>query len=120
MSSNSSDAIAIAHLNFLASQMNRYLSIAILLFGTIGNLLNCLTLSQRILRSNPCAAHFLGSSVANLVALISGATVRLLAGWGADLTETISWICKVRLYVLYASRTIAPWLLTVATVDRWL
>ena len=120
MSSNSSEAAFIAHLNFLAPQMNRYLSIAILLFGTIGNLLNCLALSQRTLRSNPCAALFLGSSVANLVALISGATVRLLAGWRADLTETVGWICKIRLYVLYASRTIAPWLITLATVDRWL
>lgn len=120
MSSNFSEAIFIEHLNFIASQTNRYLSIGILVFGFLGNLLNCLTFSQRTLRLNSCAAFFLASSITNLIVLISGVMVRLLAGWRIDLTETISWICKLRIFVLYVSRTIACWLITMATIDRWL
>jgi hypothetical protein len=119
MSSNSSDAALIATLNILSAELNRYLSIVILLFGTIGNVLNCLALSQRTLRSNPCALLFLASSITNLVTLVSGVAVRLLAGWSADLTNTVGSLCKLRIFVLFASRTIASWLITLATIDRW-
>ncbi|UJR07263.1 hypothetical protein I4U23_011551 [Adineta vaga] len=120
MSSNSSDAVLIATLAAISTQINRYMPIIIFLFGTIGNLLNCLALSQRTLRSNPCALLFLASSIASLITLISGISVRFLTGWSADLTETIDWICKIRFFVLSASRTIAFWLITLAMVDRWL
>src|SRR4051812_26293755 len=117
MSSNSSDANLLTTLNNLSPHLNRYLSIGILVFGTVGNLLNCLTLSQRALRSNPCSFLFLASSIANLVTLISGVAVRLLAGWSADLTDTIGWLCKFRIFVLFTSRTIASWLIMLATFD---
>jgi hypothetical protein len=121
MSSNtsSSDALLIVNLNLVAAQLNRYLSIGILLFGSVGNLLNCLALAQRTLRSNPCASLFLASSLASLVTLVSGVAVRLLAGWNADLTSTVGWLCKIRVFVLFVSRTAASWLITMATVDRW-
>lgn len=120
MSSNFSDAIFIANLTAISAQINRYLSILIFLFGTIGNILNCLALSQRTLRSNPCASFFLASSFSSLITLISGVAVRLLAGFNADLTDTIDWICKIRIFVLFTSRTAASWLISFATIDRWL
>ena len=120
MVSNSSDANLVNYLNLLSSDLNRYLSILILLFGTIGNLLNCLALSQRTLRSNSCASLFLASSVASIITLISGVAVRLLAGWSFDLTDTVNTLCKLRIFVLFASRTSASWFITLATCDRWL
>ena len=120
MTSPWSETSIISTLALVAAELNRYLSIVILLFGTVGNLLNCLALSQRLLRSNPCALLFLGSSVASLITLISGVAVRLLSGWNADLTATVAWICKARIFVLYVSRTVALWLITLATIDRWL
>ncbi|CAF0986646.1 unnamed protein product [Adineta steineri] len=116
----SSNTTFINYLNHLSSDLNRYLSIGILLFGTVGNILNCLALSQRPLRSNPCVFFFLASSIASIITLISGVLVRLLSGWSADLTNTINWLCKVRVYVLFNSRTIASWLIMLATCDRWL
>ncbi|CAF1201258.1 unnamed protein product [Adineta steineri] len=110
----------INYVNQLSSDLDRYLSIAILLFGTIGNILNCLALSQRPLRSNPCVFFFLTSSIASIITLISGVLVRLLSGWSADLTNTVNWLCKVRVYVLFNSRTVASWLIMLATCDRWL
>ncbi|UJR29377.1 hypothetical protein I4U23_010589 [Adineta vaga] len=97
MSTNISDSIFLTNLNFISSQINRYLSILILLFGTIGNILNCLALSQRKLRSNPCASFFLASSINSLITLFSGVAVRLLSGWYADLTETVNWLFLCRL-----------------------
>ena len=120
MTSNSSDDLVIAALNTLSPQLNRYLSIGIFLFGTVGNLLNCIALSQRRLRANPCASLFLASSTASLVTLISGVAVRLLSGWSLDLTDTVDWLCKFRIFVLFSSRTIASWLIMLATFDRWL
>ena len=121
MSTNySSDEIFISTLNLLSSQLNRYLSIFILLFGTVGNLLNCLALSQRDLRSNPCASLFLASSIASLTTLIAGLSIHIVSGWGADLTGTVGWVCKLRIFMIYVSRTIASWLITMATIDRWL
>lgn len=120
MSTNSSTNNLIITLNTLSPYLNRYLSIGILVFGTIGNVLNCLALSQRTLRSNPCSFFFLTSSMASLVTLISGVLVRLLAGFSADLTDTVNWLCKLRIFVLFDSRTIASWLIMLATFDRWL
>src|SRR5579871_5425521 len=120
MSSPSSDTSLINNLNNLSYHLNRYLSIGILVFGTIGNLLNCLALLQRGLRSNPCASLFLASSIASLVTLISGVAVRLLNGWSLDLTDTVDSLCKIRIFVLFASRTTASWLIMLATFDRWL
>jgi hypothetical protein len=44
----------------------------------------------------------------------------MLSGWAADLTNTIGWLCKLRGFVLYTSRTVALWYIALATVDRWL
>jgi hypothetical protein len=120
MSSNSTTASIIVTLNSISPHLNRYLSICILLFGGIGSILNCIALSQRRLRTNPCASLFLASSAASLITLISGVAVRLLAGWSLDLTDTVHWLCKLRIFVLFTSRTIASWLITLATFDRWL
>jgi hypothetical protein len=100
--------------------LNRYFAIFIFIFGTIGNVLNFLILSQPTLRSNPCALFFLFSSVAHLSFIYSGLTTRMLSGWAADLTNTIGWLCKLRGFVVYTSRTVALWLIALATIDRWL
>lgn len=120
MSSNSSDAALVANLTAISTQLNRYLSIGIFFFGIIGNLLNCMALSHRTLRSNPCALLFLVSSMASLVTLTAGVAVRFLSGWSTDLTETNDWICRIRFFVLFTSRTIAFWLIALAMIDRWL
>jgi hypothetical protein len=117
---SSSDADAIAAWNNNSAQINRYFSIVIFLFGTIGNILNTFVLSQRELRTNPCSLLFLISSISNLVAILSGLTSRMLSGWALDLTNTIDWLCKLRAFVLFVSRNIASWTIMFAAIDRWL
>ena len=103
----------------VTDEINRYFSIVILLFGTIGNLLNIVVLSHRTFRLNPCAWLFLISSTANLLTLLSGLTTRTLAGWAVDPTNTLDWLCKLRGFMIYYGRTVAYWLIVLATIDRW-
>ncbi|CAF0840585.1 unnamed protein product [Adineta ricciae] len=117
---SSSDAILIASINNATVQMNRYLPLIIFIFGLVGNLLNTLILSRRTLRTNPCALLFLVSSLSGIIAIISGLTTRLTAGWAVDLSETIGWLCKLRIFVLFVSRTMVIWFLVFASIDRWL
>ena len=120
MSSPSSEALLVASLRGLLSQLNFYFGMFIFTFGIVGNVLNILVLSQRPLRSNPCVAIFLASSTAGIIAILSGLTSRVLSGVTVDLSGTINWICKVRGFILFASRFATFWLIMLATFDRWL
>ncbi|CAF0862595.1 unnamed protein product [Rotaria sordida] len=116
----SSNETIIEVLHHATIQFNRYLSIIIYLFGTVGNILNVIILSQKKFRSNSCAFIFLISSIASLIAILSGLTNRMIAGWTVDLTSTINWLCQLHAMVLFTLRTIVLWLITLATIDRWL
>ncbi|CAF0728533.1 unnamed protein product [Adineta steineri] len=107
-------------LDHISIQVNRYFSIFIFLFGTTGNILNCLVLSRPSLRSNPCTFYFLISSIANMISITCGLTSRILSGWDMDLTNTNAFLCKFRAFIMLVSRSIAFWLIALATVDRWL
>ncbi|CAF0739874.1 unnamed protein product [Adineta ricciae] len=106
--------------NAATTLLNRYFSISIFFFGIVGNILNILVLFQHNLRSNSCAFLFLMSSVANLVAIFSGLFTRTTSGWAVDLTNTVTWLCQIRTFVVFASRTVAYCLVALATVDRYL
>ena len=80
----------------------------------------CGTAARRNLRSNPCAFLFLVSSIASLVAIFSGLFTRTTVGWAADLTASITWLCQLRTFVVFASRNIAYDLIALASIDRWL
>lgn len=118
--SNSSHADLSATLYLVSIQFNRYLSILIFLFGTVGNLLNCLVLSRPPLRSNPCIFYFLVSSIANMISISVGLSTRILSGWSLDPTTTNAVACKARAFSMFVSRSVAFWLIALATVDRWL
>ncbi|CAF1593447.1 unnamed protein product, partial [Adineta steineri] len=118
--SNVSNTNLAETLDLISIQFNRYFSIFIFLFGTIGNLLNCLVLSRPSLRSNPCTFYFLISSIANIISITCGLTSRILSGWNMDLTSTNAFLCKFRAFIMLVSRSIAFWLIALATVDRWL
>ncbi|CAF1200293.1 unnamed protein product [Rotaria sp. Silwood1] len=117
---SSSDVNLIESLNNISVQLDRYLALIIFIVGAVGNILNCLVLSQRTLRSNTCALLFLVSAFIDLISILIGVPTRILAGWHQDPTTTISWICKSRAFIVFSTRTMATWLITLATIDRWL
>jgi len=110
----------ISTLYYITQQLNRYLSPSILLFGIIGNTLNCLVLSQRTLRTNPCALLFGVSSFIELISIVFGVPSRILAGWNLDPTATNHVLCKLRAFIVFSTRTMGTWLIALATIDRWL
>ena len=120
MSSASSEMVLINYLKGVLSQINFYFGMFIFSFGIVGNILNILILSQRSLRSNPCVISFLASSIAGIIAILSGLTSRVLSGVSNDLSATVNWICKFRGFILFTSRAATFWLITLATIDRWL
>ncbi|CAF0783844.1 unnamed protein product [Adineta steineri] len=120
MSSMDANTDLILFFNNASNSLNYYLSIFIIIFGIIGNILNILVLSQRSLRSNSSAIYFLASAIVGIIVIISGLISRMLSACNLDLTLTIDWICKVRNFILYNSRTIFLWMIVLATIDRWL
>ncbi|CAF1246863.1 unnamed protein product [Rotaria sp. Silwood1] len=122
MSSTNPTLSYIAKLQYISGQLSLYMSIIILVFGLIGNLLNCLVFAQRSLRSKPCVVYFLVASILNLIIIFSGIAPRAFQIFFMipDQTETVSTLCKLRLVVLFTMRTISSWLLTLASVDRYL
>jgi hypothetical protein len=114
------DVHLIESLGSTTTLLNRYFSLFIFFFGVIGNILNILILTQRSIRSNSCILLFLISSIANLISLLSGLTSRIFSSWQVDLTETNDILCKLRAFFTFTSRTIALWLIMLATIDRWI
>ncbi|CAF3406162.1 unnamed protein product [Rotaria socialis] len=101
-------------------EFNRSLAVFIFMFGVVGNILNILVLSQRSYRSNSCAWLFLVLSIVNLVSLISGLITIMIDGWTTNPTDYIGVLCKLRAFLVFSTRTIAMWLMVLATTDRWL
>ncbi|CAF2876783.1 unnamed protein product [Rotaria sp. Silwood2] len=44
----------------------------------------------------------------------------MIGGWTTNPADYIGFICKLRAFFVFSTRTIAPWLIVLATVDRWL
>ncbi|CAF4601974.1 unnamed protein product [Rotaria sp. Silwood2] len=122
MSSTNATISYIAKLQYISDQLSLYMSGVILVFGLIGNLLNCLVFAQRSLRSKPCVIYFLVASILNLIIIFSGLAPRTFQFFSIipDRTDTVSTLCKLRLVVIFTMRTISSWLLTLASVDRYL
>ncbi|CAF1000199.1 unnamed protein product [Rotaria sp. Silwood1] len=91
----------------------------ILLFGTIGNVLNLLIFYQPKHRTNPCAVYFFYASIAGLIALYSGLLSRFFVGFSLDASATNAIICKLRAFIVWVSTTASSWFLTYATIDRY-
>lgn len=102
-----------------AFQANRYMSIFIILFGSIGNILNLFIFRRPKHRNNPCALYFFFASVAGLIALYAGLLSRIFAGFSLDASATTEGLCPLRAFIVWVSTTVSSWFLTFATIDRY-
>ncbi len=76
--SNNTDLIF--SINYATMQINRYGAAFMILFGTVGNLLNVWILNERALGQNPCSIYLCWSSVSSVILLWTGLLTRVLQG----------------------------------------
>lgn len=76
----SDNASLIVSLKFATMQINRHGSILIILFGTIGNLLNIFVLSDGFFHGNPCTIYLWWSSISSIIFIWSGLLTRTPEG----------------------------------------
>lgn len=110
----------ISELHHILSQFDRYVAVFIFIFGVVGNVLNIYVFSQRSFRTNSCAWLFYISSFVNLISILSGIITIMIGGWTTNPANTIDWVCKLRAFLVFSTRTMGPWLIVLATIDRWL
>ena len=102
-----------------AFQINRYMSIFIILFGSVGNVLNLLIFRRPKHRNNPCAHYFYFASISGLIALYAGLLSRIFAGFSLDASATTEGLCPFRAFIVWVSTTVSSWFLAYATIDRY-
>ncbi|CAF5096931.1 unnamed protein product [Rotaria sp. Silwood1] len=107
-------------LQVIQNQLIRYVSLTLLVTGTIGNILNCFIFTRRSLRCNSCSLYFLATSIANLIALYFGFMTRLLITFGIYLTPSQSDVyCKTRTFFTYMPLSVSAWFVVAACADRF-
>ncbi|CAF4015700.1 unnamed protein product [Adineta steineri] len=101
-------------------QINRHAVTILIIFGTVGNILNICVLTENTLRKIPCAIYLCWSSVSALVFIWSGLLTRVLQGYNVNWPNQNPYMCKIRLFLLSVSWAMAAWALVGASMDRFL
>jgi hypothetical protein len=105
----------------LVANINRYGSLVILAFGSVGVLLNIFIFStDRELKKNPCARLFLTSSIAASILLFSGIPTRIFNAFGYDITARYDILCKGYMFTLLGSFTCSALFTALVSIERWL
>jgi hypothetical protein len=110
---------SIIYLVKTAAYLNRSIPIPLLLFGTVGNVLNICILTRKKLRNNSCSFYFLSSTIANLICLWFGLSTRFLSGYNLDPTAWNTIACKFRYFSTYLALSLSACFLVYASIDRW-
>jgi hypothetical protein len=98
MVTNNTNSSTIAYLNCITHELNRYIPILFLTFGTIGNILNIIVFTRPSLRTNPCSLYFISGSIANFLSLYVGLITPFLGIYNLDPTQKSNSLCKIRFY----------------------
>ncbi|UJR17573.1 hypothetical protein I4U23_004469 [Adineta vaga] len=99
--------------------INIYGFFTILIIGTIGNILNLITLLSKDFRTKACIFYLISSSSLDLFFINFGIIIRLATEYfGNNLNVTNRGICKIRGYSLVCLPAMASTCLLLATFDR--
>ncbi|CAF3380512.1 unnamed protein product [Rotaria sp. Silwood1] len=99
----------------------RHVCIALLIFGTLGNILNFCIFTRSKLRSVSCSWYFVAATCSNFIALYMGCLIRVLATFDVNPRTPLesAIYCKVRSYFTYGNLSLSIWLVVGACIDRW-
>ncbi|CAF2565245.1 unnamed protein product [Rotaria sp. Silwood2] len=110
----------VSSLTYATMQINRHGATLMLLFGTVGNLLNICILTERSLHENPCSIYLSWSSMFSLAFIWSGFLTRVLQGYSVNWPNENQPMCKIRQYLLNVTWAMGTWCLVGANIDRFL
>ena len=111
--------MSIATLNVVQTQINTYGYIVPLIFGSIGNVFVLILFSRQ--RRNACSIYITGSTVANLLFLVTSYPLKLLfvtSNNNGSITTLL--LCKFSSYIPAALGQAAKTILIFACIDRYL
>ncbi len=112
---------SIAVLNYASYIIEAYMPLICFILGTVGLCLNCILLTRRIFRNNPCATYFLASTFANIIVLLFNNFLIILQTFDNIQIATMNVaLCKIQRYISWMSRALSVWLIVLATIDRYL
>ncbi|CAF2142228.1 unnamed protein product [Rotaria magnacalcarata] len=107
-------------LSIIQNQLIRYVSLVLLVTGTIGNVLNCFVFTRRWLRDNSCSLYFFATSIANLIGLYCAFISRVLITFNIYTTPSQSAVyCKTRTFFTYMPLSASTWFVVAACADRF-
>ncbi|CAF1000317.1 unnamed protein product [Adineta ricciae] len=106
--------------NYATTQINRHVATFLLLFGTLGNLLNICVLNEHSFHENPCSIYLSWSSITSSVFIWSGFLTRVLQGYNINWPNQNSIACKTRQLLLNVTWPMGIWCLVGASIDRYL
>ena len=95
----------------------------IFFMGIIGNTLNIIVFARSRLRTNVSSWYFICLSISQIGLLFSNCLFRIISyGWsyGYDIAETVSAVCKFRVYVTILFIVLSRHFLCLITIDRWM
>lgn len=110
-----------SQLSALSANLTLYYLIPIYVIGTLGNLFNFMIFLRRNLRSNTCSQYFISMSITEIILFISFFMIRITAYLtGYDLTQTVTSLCKLRVYLYVFTLGLIRQFLCLISIDRWI
>ncbi|CAF1059952.1 unnamed protein product [Rotaria sordida] len=119
MSSQSSSTDVITTLESTATYLYRFGGLILVIFGSIGCILNIIVFSQRSLRKNPCSTCLVVENIFNLLFINSLLlSITLEVGYNVYFTSTNIVLCRLCYYTSLFSNVLSSFCLILASIDR--
>ncbi|CAF2743117.1 unnamed protein product [Rotaria sp. Silwood2] len=119
MSSQSSSTDVITTLESIATYLFRFGGLILVVFGSIGCILNVMVFSQKSLRKNPCATYLAVENIFNLLFINSLLlSITLESGYSIYFTSKNIVLCHLCYYTSLFSNVLSSYCLILASIDR--
>ncbi|CAF2811402.1 unnamed protein product [Rotaria sp. Silwood2] len=104
----------------ITAQLTRVVLILLVIFGTIGNVLDLFIFTRHRFLHSSCTLYFIAASIDNILAIYLAILNRLLIdGFSIDVGSLSPIICKLRVYVGYMVLALSPYFFILACFDRY-
>lgn len=107
------------HIYMITDTLQKTVPIAILCIGTIGNVLSFTVLTRPKTRTHSTAVFLIALTIVDFIAMWSGLIRIILEGYmGIDIRNICTGLCKLHIFLIYASTHASSWLIVGVTVER--